>query len=501
MMELPFEKTVCRYWKQKLYTLHNQEQTQELRIPEGMPDVNRVISTWGQIVIRGKEWNERSIGIHGGIMVWVLYQPEGDAGLQQMETWIPFRSRVDLSAGDVDGTIRVQSMLRNVDARILSTRKLMLRCSLGLLIQALIPAQAEISNPSELPKDVEVLRHSYPMMLTVETGEKSFALDEELEIPGIISPVKSLVYFQLEPEMADQKVLGNKAVFHGIGNLHILYWNEDERLCCHDFQIPFGQYLDLEEAYDEDAQIRNLLCLTSLELDLEEDGILHLRCGMVSQYTVQSRSVLDLIEDAYSPCRDVELTYDTLTLPSILDTVMYTMDISAPVTGHDAVPLDRNVRLELPQMDRQGEEICLTQEAVFEMVTMQPERDFQMKSAKGSDRQSVRCDPSADTVVFSWKKGSVGCRREGMDWRTDTQVVLDLSAVSNSAIKIVKSMNLGQEHTPDPDEPSVIIRRKGKHERLWDLAKRCGSTVSAIEKINHLQSEPEDDQLLLIPVL
>ena len=124
MMELPFEKTVCRYWKQKLYTLHNQEQTQELRIPEGMPDVNRVISTWGQIVIRGKEWNERSIGIHGGIMVWVLYQPEGDAGLQQMETWIPFRSRVDLSAGDVDGTIRVQSMLRNVDARILSTRKL-----------------------------------------------------------------------------------------------------------------------------------------------------------------------------------------------------------------------------------------------------------------------------------------------------------------------------------------------------------------------------------------
>ena len=34
-----------------------------------------------------------------------------------------------------------------------------------------------------------------------------------------------------------------------------------------------------------------------------------------------------------------------------------------------------------------------------------------------------------------------------------------------------------------------------------DLAKRCGSTVSAIERINALDSEPEDEQLLLIPVL
>ena len=88
-MELPFEKTVCRYWKQKLYELRGSEQTQELRIPEGMPDVQRVISAWGQVVLRGKEWRDRGIGIHGGIMVWVLYQPEGEEGLQRLESWIP----------------------------------------------------------------------------------------------------------------------------------------------------------------------------------------------------------------------------------------------------------------------------------------------------------------------------------------------------------------------------------------------------------------------------
>ena len=88
-----------------------------------------------------------------------------------------------------------------------------------------------------------------------------------------------------------------------------------------------------------------------------------------------------------------------------------------------------------------------------------------------------------------------------MDWRADTQIVLDLSSINTQNLQMVTSMKLGQERKPDPDQPGVIIRRKGKGERLWDLAKRCGSTVSAIEKINQLETEPEDDRLLLIPVL
>lgn len=500
-MELPFEKTVCRYWKQKLYTLHNHEQTQELRIPEGMPDVARVISTWGQVIVRGKDWMDRNIGIQGGVMVWILYQPEGDAGLQRLETWIPFRCRIDHSGSDQDGVIRVQSLLRNMDARILSTRKLMLRCSVGLLVQALVPEQAEISVPGELPEDVEVLRNTYPMMLTVETGEKRFELDEELEIPGLISPVKSLVYFQMEPELADQKVLGSKAVFHGIGNLHVLYWNEEERLCCYDFQIPFGQYLDLEGDYEEEALIRNLLCVTGLELDVQDDGTLRLRCSFVSQYTVQARSVLDLLEDAYSPVRDVELTCDTLTIPAVLDTGMYTVDLSARVDGQDATLVDRNYRQDFPEVNRQGDGVSVMQTGSFDVLQEEKEGQILLKSGKGSEEMGMKSHCTNDTVAFSWRKGAVGCRRDGMDWRADTQMVLDLSCISSQSLTMVTSMKLGAERKPESDQPGVIIRRKGSHERLWDLAKRCGSTVSAIERINQLETEPEDDRLLLIPVL
>lgn len=499
-MELPFEKTVCRYWKQKLYTLHNQEQTQELRIPDGMPDVGRVISTWGQIVLRGKEWNERSIGIQGGIMVWVLYQPEGDEGLQRLETWIPFRSRIDLPCAEGDGAIRVQSVLKNADTRVLSTRKLMLRCSFGLLVQALVPAQAEISLPADLPEDVEVLRNSYPMMLTVETGEKRFVLDEELEIPAIGSGVKELVYFQLEPELVDQKVLGSKAVFHGVGNLHVLYWNDEERLCCHDFQVPFGQYLDLEGEYEDDAQIRNLLCVTELELDVEDDGLLHLRCGLITQYTVHNRSILDLVEDAYSPCREVEMHYDELTLPAILDTQLYSVDLSARIPGQELSPLDKRFRPSFPEVSRRADDVEITLDGSFDLLG-EEKGSISAKSAKATEKKELKSHITSDTVVFSWQKGNPGCRQEGMDWRVDTQMVLDLSTINTSTVPMVTAVKLGEIRGPAPDQPSVVIRRKEKGQRLWDLAKQCGSTVRSIERLNALEGEPEDDRLLLIPVL
>ena len=83
----------------------------------------------------------------------------------------------------------------------------------------------------------------------------------------------------------------------------------------------------------------------------------------------------------------------------------------------------------------------------------------------------------------------------------DTQRVLDLSAIGTGSIPMVTSMKLGEERPPVPEQAAVIIRRKEKGQRLWDLAKQCGSTVRSIEKINALEGEPEDERLLLIPVL
>ena len=497
-MELPFEKTVCRCWSQKICGFYQSENTQELRIPDGMPDAGRIIGAWGQEILRGKDWNEREICVSGGMMIWVLYAPEDGSDPQRLETWIPFQIRVDMPHTQRDGVVRAQCVVRSVDARITSSRKLIIRSLVGMMIQTMEPMEVSISLPGDLPEDVEVLRNRYPMNLTVEAGEKTFMMEEDPELPQGMSPVERIVYFQIDPEIQEQRIFGNRGVFRGIGNLHVLYWSREGRLCCCDIPVPFSQYMDLESEYSEGASVSNLICITSAELDVTEGGRFHLRCGGVNQYTVQDLSVLDLVEDAYSLCRDVELQYDSIMIPAILDSRQQTLDLNTRFSGENVS--DAVFMSEPWVLTRTGDDISVSAGGEFGFLT-EGNEGLETVVNHASESVVIRTDPNADTCCLGWQKTPVRCRREGGDWRVDTRVVLDLSSVSKKPVNIVSGMTLGDLKNTCQDRPSVIIRRKVEQERLWDLAKNCGSTVEAIRRINRLDIEPEEDRLLLIPVL
>ena len=68
------------------------------------------------------------------------------------------------------------------------------------------------------------------------------------------------------------------------------------------------------------------------------------------------------------------------------------------------------------------------------------------------------------------------------------------------AIPMVTSLEVGEMQEPDPRRPSLILRRKGS-DTLWELAKKNGTTVAAIQEANRLDAEPEATQMLLIPIL
>jgi len=64
---------------------------------------------------------------------------------------------------------------------------------------------------------------------------------------------------------------------------------------------------------------------------------------------------------------------------------------------------------------------------------------------------------------------------------------------------MVSGVEAGAQRNVDENRPALILRRVGDM-RLWDIAKRSGSTVEDIRIINNLQGEPAPGQMILIPV-
>lgn len=496
-MELAFEKCTEKFWQQKSYAPVTREESQECKLPESMPDVGRVIAAWGQTVLRGKEWRSDHIGLSGGVMVWVLYAPEDGSGPRRLESWVPFHIRMDHRHDGEDGVIRAECVLCGVDARSISSRKLMLRCQVGLMVQTLVPRAAELYHPRELPEDIQVLNRVYPMVLTRETGEKTFQADEQVPLGASDGNLSRILYSRLTPRITEQKLLGSRAVFRGVGELHILAQDEGEKLRSLDLEVPFAQYLDLEGEYEEGAEISNLLCLTSLETELAEGGI-RVRCGMVSQYIVNAPTVVKCLEDAYSTQRDLELQHQEVVLPAWLDEQVQQIELGERLAG-DEVPVDAIFFPDLPLVTRQpgGAEIRCS--GAFQTLCQAPDGSLREKQLRVSRTEQLLTQ--CDTIPCTWLRGGTDLRREGSGCVMEQRMELKLESVCTKPISMISSIRTGECREPDPERPSVIIRSRKPEETLWDIAKYCGSTVSAIQRLNRLEQEPEENRLLLIPVI
>lgn len=499
-MELQFRKTGYPCLQRVKREVQNQEQTQEVRLGDGMPDVGRVLGAWGQVLMRGKEWRNGGMGVSGGVLVWVLYAPEDGGQVQCVDTWIPFQVKWDFPDTDRDGTIGAICLLRSVDARSISARKLMVRACVGVLGEALMPGEMALYEPDTLPEDVQILKKSYPLQVPREAGEKPFALEEVLTLPGSVPPMEKLVRYELRPELVDKKVMGGKAVFRGVGILHILYRADDGEMYSWDFELPFSQYTDLDNDYEPSAEVRVWLEVTGLEVDGAEDGKLNLKAAMTGQYVVSDRTVAEVVEDAYSPRRTVTARTESQQIPSILDEVSQTVhaEYDSEVEGNRVVDVAFYPDQPRPQRTEQG--FAAKMPAQFQMLYYDAEGGLQSIAPRWEGEWSLLTGENAQIETAAVPTGKPQAVLTGGRAALSGDVLMQATVGMEQGIPMITGLELGELTEADPNRPSLILCKAG-HDKLWDVAKRTGSTVEAIREANHLTEDPGPQQILLIPVI
>ncbi len=490
-MELGFEKRPINCLRRDLWQTQDREFTQELRLGDDLPDIGSVLSARGQYIMRSKEWQGDSIGASGGVMAWVLYAPADGGRPCCVETWIPVQLKWPLNGSQREGTIRTSWLLRGVDARCTSARKLMVRADMSVLAEALEPWETDLYAPETLEEDVQLLRKVYPAMLPKEAGEKLFQLEETLALPMAAERICAM---ELDPFLTEQKVLGDKAVFHGGLRIHILCQDADGQLQSTDLEIPFSQFTDLDRDYDKAATVCVMMAMSGVEPELSE-GQLVLKCGLVAQYVVWDAVMLELVEDAYSLHRPVTPQMSQLELPMELDRCSNTMRCEVPMAGGVTRMIDTWAGPAHPRIRRAG---GLTELELWgNMGALYMDEEGQLRGSAGQWSEIWELPVGADAAVMA--RVMEGSRPDMEGAALCMDVTAQVQTVAREGIPMVTGLELGQEVPLEENRPSVIVRRVGDA-TLWELAKASGSTVDAIRKANALAEEPLDDRILLIPV-
>jgi hypothetical protein len=317
-------------------------------------------------------------------------------------------------------------------------------------------------------------------------------------LPDTAPQPEEILTYRIQPQLTDKKVLGNKIVFRGNGNLHILYRSEEGQIHSKDFPLPFSQYAELSQEHGSDAVADILLAPTGVEVELDDEGQLHLKSAIVSQFLILDKQLIEVVEDVYSLGRAVEKEMAELKLPAVLERRSENFYGEQSIASDGGNVVDVSFLPDFPrQMYRDGN-VELTFPGTFQVLYYGSDGSLRSGTARWDGSANLDADESVRIFAIP-SPAEIQTSGNGSQIQMRSEFPVEIITTAGQQIPMVSSARTGDLLPADPNRPTLILRRAGES-RLWDIAKSAGSTVDAIRRANNLESEPAPQQMLLIPI-
>lgn len=503
-MELVFEQQSIDYLRRIFSKTATQEQTQELIVPDSYPDCARVVFCGASAIVRGKECRDGSVIVTGGVRAGILYVPEDDSPARALECYLPYSVRVDDPAATEQMQTSVCCRIVSADARLINSRKILVRTNLVCEMTGFAPQSETLCTLTQKPDTLQTRTQSYRMLLPQEYAEKTFTMTEDLELSSSEPEVEKIVHYWLRPDVTEQKLTGNKAVFKGNLTLKLLYLTPDGEPESYTRQIPFAQYCELRQDYEDD-ELQLCLCMTGSELEVEklqdEPAKLLLSASMLCQCVSLKTQQITLTEDAYATRGTFRPEWRELALPSLLDrqTLLATLRGSVPKEAKAVV--ESTLYLDAPSQQKTDGGVLLSVPATVNILYY--DTDGALQSAIVRDQASCTLPAEADTScqvsAKAGKDGFAAPSGSGIDVRYD--VSFQAACCCERALRMLCGGTIEDDEKPAGERFCVVVTTNPKTQSLWELAKEYRTSVDAIAKANGITTdEAEQGELLLIPM-
>ncbi len=495
-MELKYRDLSCCEAAETLVVTH--EETLETAIPEYCPDITRIVDTVGQLKVREKKLSGGRLTIGGLVKVTVLYTSEESKGLRSLTLTVPFTCAVDDERLTGCRSVCVSGRLPLVEARAVTARKLYMRVMPEFEVEGINACTKKVCHEVEGDGSLQLHKEHLHIHMLSAVVEKEFQFNQEhLPESGKGIP-EDLLLDRVFLQVTGCQRISTKLVIKGDATVSLLYRTQQQELNSCEAVLPFSQIVDgveLPESAVYQAQVWPID--SDVRLVRTEGGCafgVSIRVGLMIR--VYQQVELEYIDDLYSTRCGTKVQRQTVTLPSsqvpqvLRREAVQHLEFGqgrpfACLTGAECgavtafaegekTALRTNLRLKILYLDESG-------------APVSTERVVEVETQVGELPQAVRaiCAPPV------MQMGADSCLvKIPVDfWVEQTQM---------HRIDVVDAVE--QTELPQSEAPSLVLRRVGANERLWDIAKQYRTEAQMICSVNQIE---EDGKLpagmLLIP--
>ena len=499
-MELVFQEKQVQYLNRILHETVSMEQTADLIVPDSMSDVDRVVDAFATALVRTQECSATGVFAEGVAQTGIIFVG-ADGNVQHISAQIPFSVRRELPSMQENCTLQCKCAVRSVDARALNSRKLLVRVGISCMLTAYAPGECTCYDLPEAAANLQLKRREFPLTVPVGLGEKNFVLNEELELPNSKPLIERLLKCVYQTQLAEQKIVGDKAVFKGNLRVHALYESMEEKLVSFEWNVPFSQYATLPQEFEDgDLQTELGLMSAETEADLQANRLL-LSAQLLAQCTVFGRKKLTIIDDAFCTDAELEPQYRPCEMVGILD--RQTLRENAALSSDEAVGnvVDAWVYPEDADRRRTDENVRLEVPLNCNILYYDEDGALQGKTLRPSVQVETALCEQGNCNVTQIDSGEIFCDAAGGTLRVRVPVAMTLESSATHRFNAVTGGEITQSPSKEERSPSLILRRLDEDEELWHIAKACRTPMQSILEANGLQDETVPaGTMLLIPL-
>ena len=489
-MELLFHEESIKYLTENVFDRICQELTAEMTVPENRPEIRRVVDCFGNVLVYSKNIESGTLTVSGGIQAGVLYVSEEER-LERIDVVLPFTVSKKYSAPAEQ--LFYWGWIRGIDARLVNSRKVLVRANLGSELTVLAQTECGISRLDDAPEELCCRAETYRMRLPLCAAEKDLQLTDEVLLQEQEPGIERLLKWSCTITVTDTRLIGDKAVFKGEAVLRCLYSSEDESLHVWTGSVPFSQYADLDREIPEGMfTVQPILRQFELDSDGQIDSHrLLLNLTATAQILARGDVSLTLTEDAYCLSGDLEPQWQTCELPACLDLLEQSQTESVPLPAGAEV-LDWTICADAASVSAAQPDRVVTP-MNLRILYWDSDRSLQSESRR---IESVFEAPPADrSRLRPMTRLEQTASVHGGQLSIPVQTTLQYEQVMP-----LRNLNGGEINpAEETGGPSLVIARcRGS---LWEIAKKRRTTVRTLQAVNGLETDllPEEKRLL-IPV-
>lgn len=475
-------------------------------LPDYCPDVAAVLKCTLRPSVLSRQISGDRLIADGQTIVHILYLDEERTCVRCFEFTVPFAYTFPLKevGAECETTIHVKPDY--VNCRALSPRRLDIHGTVTVHLVRTGHIAKEIVGSFD-DETVCCKRETMQWTIPIASAEKSFTVNEVLELGNNHLPAKSLLRSDVVANATETRLLNDKAIVKGELRMKNVYVTDEENgtIDCVRHSIPFSQIIDLPGS-EENAMLCTHLDPVVCEVHITADPngantLLTVAVKVTASLNCYHTESCETITDAYSTLCPL------LTEKKAIDTVLLTDIAESMHTIQETVSLPDGTQKILDLW-------CSVIPETARFKNGQTYIDSHINLcllACNSDNQVGYYERALDvTLEFE------GCYSKVVPLYTVLDVEYQVGAEGKLEVKVrlcvrrlcykeqhclcITRAEMDETNAYPPHKTTLKVYYAAKGETIWNIAQRCHTTTDKICTENSISEEAlSRDTMLLIP--